>query len=132
MPPLPYAGPLLIGSVSWQARSFTLACGIVLSLWTLTKLRNRALLVPICSLFITVGLGLITFSAAPMFFDTLAYSVGVQYPPLVYLIVAILLLMAIIVVFAIKLSSVDERCRRLAQELALMRRAEIHNGQASK
>jgi hypothetical protein len=112
---------IIIGSVSWQARAFTFACGITLCLWTLTKLRNRALLISICSIFIAVGLGLVSFSLAPMFFDQLSYSIGVKYPPSAYLIIAILLLMAIIVLLALKLSLIDERCRRLAQEIALIR-----------
>ena len=124
---LAHSVPLLIGTVSWQARSFSFTLGIGLCLWTLTKLRNRALLISICSLFIAVGLGLVAFSIAPTFFDMLAYSVGVQYAPLAYLIGTILLLMVIILVLARKVSVVDERCRRLAQELALIRGTEFHN-----
>jgi hypothetical protein len=120
---------IIIGSVSWQARAFTFACGITLCSWTLTKLRNRALLISICSIFIAVGLGLVSFSLDPMFFDQLSYSIGVKYPPLAYLIIAILLLMVIIVLLALKLSLIDERCRRLAQELALIRYEAIGHGQ---
>ena len=113
----------MIGTVTWPARGFAFALGMGLCLWTLTKLRKRTLLVSICSFFITVGLGLILFSIIPTFFDQLAYSLGVQYPPVAYLIAVILLLMVIIVFLASKISSIDERCRRLAQELALLPKA---------
>jgi hypothetical protein len=129
-----YGMLVIVGSVTLQARIFCFICGIALCTWTLTKLRNRVLLISICSLFIAVGLGLICFSLMPMLFDRLSYSIGVKYPPLAYVIVAVLLLMAIILLLAVRLSLVDERCRRLAQELALIReenssvRSERHRG----
>ena len=125
----PFGTFTIIGSVSWQARAFTFACGITLCSWTLTKLRNRALLISICSIFIAVGLGLVSFSLAPTFFDQVSYSIGVKYPPLAYVIIAILLLMVIIVLLALKLSLIDERCRRLAQEIALIRYDTTGSGQ---
>jgi hypothetical protein len=118
--------PILIGTVSWQARGFTLTLGLGLGLWSLTKLRSRSLLVSICSVFIAIALGLISFSVTPGLFDTFAYAVGVQYPPLAYLVVTILILMVTILMLAIKVSTVDERCRRLAQELALTRQSDLH------
>jgi hypothetical protein len=85
------------------------------------KLRRRSLLVSICSFFIAVGLGLVFFSLEPELFDNIVYMLGIQYPPVAYLIFSILMLMAIIVLLARRVSIVDERCRRLTQELALLR-----------
>lgn len=118
----------LLASVSWQARAFTLVCGLALCLWTLTRLKNRALLLSICLLFIAIGLGLISFSAVPALFDYTAESIGIQYPPLAYVMITIVLLMIVIVALATKVSTLDERCRRLAQELALRRE---HDSQSS-
>ena len=126
-----YRTLVMLGSVSIQARIFAFVGGLALCVWTLTKLRNRVLLISICSLFISVGLGLVCFSAVPNFFDQLSYSVGVQYPPVAYLTVTLLLVMVIIVVMALRLSLVDERCRRLAQEIALMQHQDAHGLQTT-
>jgi len=106
--------------VSWGARVFILLCGLVVFLWVLRKLRRRELLVPICSMVLAVGLALVCFAVRPTLFDAISYAVGVKYPPLLYLILIILWLVFLVLHLAIRLSAVDARCRRLAQEIALM------------
>lgn len=104
---------------SLNARLFALCSGAALCLWTLHKLRKRSLLIPICSLLVAIGAGLMVFAIAPGAFNSLSYAVGVKYPPLLYLMLAILSLSAVILYLAVRLSLIDERCRRLAQEMAL-------------
>jgi Uncharacterized conserved protein (DUF2304) len=87
------------------------------------KLRRRSALVPTCSLFLTVGLLFLAFTAFPNAFDQLSYALGVKYPPVLYLIGCLFVLILLIVHLATRLASVDERCRRLAQEIALQARA---------
>jgi len=103
------------------ARVFALCCGAALFAWTVQKLRNRRLLISICSLLMAIGAGLIAFAVAPGVFNGLSYLVGVKYPPLLYLIVVILSLLVVLLHLAARLSLVDERCRRMAQEIALQR-----------
>lgn len=119
MPPMPGAFSYQIGHVSAEARLFTACCGLALFGWSLLKLRRRSALVPTCSLFLTIGLIFIFFSIAPNAFDRLSYALGVQYPPVLYLIGCVFALILMIVHLASRLSVIDERCRRLAQELAL-------------
>jgi hypothetical protein len=101
------------------ARVLVLVLGLVLLAWTIANLRRRALLISMGSLFLAIGLLLILFGIVPNVFNQIAYGLGVQYPPLLYLIGAVVLLMLINVHLASRLSEVDLRCRRLAQELAL-------------
>jgi len=107
--------------ITTGARVFILGCGILLLLWTLIRLRDRVLLVSVSSIYMAMGLGLACFALYPQGFDNLAYMVGLKYPPVLYLIVAILVLLLLSVHFGTRLSVVDERCRRLAQEVALLR-----------
>ena len=104
---------------SLSARVFALCCGTALCFWTLYKLRKRSLLISICSLFVAIGGGLMAFAVVPGMFNRLSYVLGIKYPPLLYLILAILSLVIVILHLATRVSRVDERCRRLAQEIAL-------------
>jgi hypothetical protein len=75
--------------------------------------------VPLGGIFMTIGFGLIGFAVTPGVFDQFAYLLGVKYPPLVYLIFALILLLALNVHLAARVSLLDLRCRKLAQELAI-------------
>ena len=108
-----------VGHLSTEARILTCFCGLALFGWSLLKLRRRSALIPTCSLFLTVGLLFLAFTAFPNAFDQLSYFLGVKYPPILYLIGCLFVLILLIVHLATRLSAVDERCRRLAQEIAL-------------
>jgi hypothetical protein len=110
-----------LGSVSADARIFLLVCGVVLCLWVVLELRKRKLLVSISLLFFTLSLSFLLFALVPSLFNQAAYMVGIKYPPLLYLILAIIAVMVLAGHLASRLSLVDERCRRLAQEIALMK-----------
>jgi hypothetical protein len=112
------------GGASIAARVFALCCGATLCVWTVQKLRKRTLLISICSLFVAIGSGLMAFAVFPGVFNRVSYALGVKYPPLLYLILAILSLLVVILHLAVRLSLVDERCRRLAQEIALTKAEE--------
>ncbi|MGO9896068.1 MAG: DUF2304 domain-containing protein [Bryobacteraceae bacterium] len=116
--------------ITTEARFFILGCGVLLLIWTLVKLRNRMLLVSMSSIYLAMGLALACFALYPQGFDNLAYMVGLKYPPVLYLIVAILVLLLLSVHFGTRLSLVDERCRRLAQELALLRQDGLKGAKA--
>jgi hypothetical protein len=105
--------------LSPEARVLTGVCGLALFCWSLLKLRRRSALVPTCSLFLTVGMLFMAFTAFPNAFDQLSHALGVKYPPVLYLIGCLFVLILLIVHLATRLSAVDERCRRLAQEIAL-------------
>ena len=108
------------GHVALEARVLILLCGLGLCVWSLLKLRRRSLLVPTCSLFLTVGGAFILFAAVPGFFDRLARLSGISYPPVLYLIGCVVILIVMIIHLASRLSLIDERCRRIAMELALL------------
>jgi hypothetical protein len=90
-----------------------------LCFWALAKLRRRSLLAPTCSLFLAIGGVFILFASFPNTFDRLSYLVGVRYPPVLYLMGCVLALILMIIHLAARMSLLDERCRRIAQEIAL-------------
>jgi Uncharacterized conserved protein (DUF2304) len=110
-----------VGHISPGARLFVLLTGAALCVWVVTKIRRRAVLIPTCTLFLAIGAGIVSFSACPSCFDRLSWLVGINYPPILYCLLAILSLMLGILHFATRLSIIDERCRKLAQEVALLK-----------
>ena len=109
-----------IYGVTPQARVLVFLLGLALCVWTWTRLRKRALLLSVGSILTAVGLGLICFSFMPVAFDYVAYRVGVKYPPLLYLIIALLVLAGLLLHLAARISVLDTRCRRLTQEVSLL------------
>jgi hypothetical protein len=83
------------------------------------RLRERHLLISISAFFIATGLGLVLFAAFPDPFDRLSFLLGIHYPPILYLICVVLVLMALIVHLGSQLSRLDRRCVRLVQEQAM-------------
>ncbi|HYZ84569.1 MAG TPA: DUF2304 domain-containing protein [Bryobacteraceae bacterium] len=104
-----------------HARLFILLCGIGLCLWTAKQLSRRSVLVSTCVVLIAIGVALVVFSAIPDVFDNISYWVGVKYPPVLYLVICVLCLMLLILYLTVRLSLVDYRCRRLGEELAILR-----------
>jgi hypothetical protein len=109
--------------ISPQARVFMALCGLLFLLWTVSRLRKRHLLVPVSAAFIGICLAFIVFAIIPNTFDQLAFALGIKYPPLLYEMAAYFLLIVLIADMAGRLSVLDERCRRLAQEIALLKNA---------
>jgi len=109
-----------IYGVTPQARALVFLLGLALCFWTWTRLRKRALLLSVGSILTAVGFGLVCFSFMPVAFDFVAYRVGVKYPPLLYLIVALLVLAGLLLHLAARISWLDTRCRRLTQEVSLL------------
>jgi hypothetical protein len=115
-----FSGVTPAGHVMPEARVLVGLCGLVLFTWSLLKLRRRSLLVPTCTLFLTVGGAFMLFALFPNRFDRLSYMVGIRYPPGLYLIACVFVMILMVIHLAFRLSLIDERCRRLAIEIALM------------
>jgi hypothetical protein len=102
-----------------HARVVIFIFGLLLIFWTISRLGKRSLMVSLGGVFFTAGAGLIGFAIVPGVFDQLAYLLGVKYPPLIYLIIALIALLALNVHLAARISLLDLHCRRLAQEIAM-------------
>jgi len=118
-PPGSALGPPI--GVTVSARIVVAVLGALLLAWTIAQLRRRILLVPLATLFTGVSFLLAAFALVPSLFNRIAWLAGVQYPPVFYLMGAVVVLMLVTLRLAIRLSTVDMRCRRLAQELAIHR-----------
>jgi hypothetical protein len=110
-----------IGHISPHARVLVLLIGVGLCGWVIGKIRNRTVLIPTCSLLLAIGAGILAFAAWPSFFDRLSNLVGIAYPPVFYFLFAFIGLFLVVLHLATRLSITDERCRKLSQEIALLK-----------
>jgi hypothetical protein len=62
---------------------------------------------------------IVSFSRGPM--DRVARALGIQYGPTILFLLAIMFLMAVVAHLSWEMSRLEERTRRMAEELALMR-----------
>jgi hypothetical protein len=116
---LPNVAPAGLSGVTIGARVLVFLLGTLLLGWTIGQLRRRVLLIPLGALFVSISAFLILFAFFPSVFDGISHAVGVWYPPIFYLILTVIALMLVVLRLASRLSIVDQRCRRLAQELAI-------------
>jgi hypothetical protein len=109
------------GHVSVQARFVVFLLGLALCAWAAINARNRTVLIPTITLLLSLGIGVIAFAIYPAPFDKISYMLGVAYPPIIYILIALTALLIVILHLAMRLSITDERCRKLTQEIALLR-----------
>lgn len=80
---------------------------------------------------------IILFSASPKLLDVISRYLGVDYPPALIFLLAILAIMLIILNQTIQISLLQEKCRELTQQLAIIKfmqqgKQDIMNSPADK
>ena len=83
--------------------------------------RRRQLREKYAMLWMAVGAATVVVSLSRGPVDRLARALGIQYGPTILFLVAIMFLMAVVAHLSWELSRLEERTRRMAEELALMR-----------
>ncbi len=101
---------LIVGLVSLTSLAFVLR-----------MVRRRQLRAKYSLLWVCVGVGMLFIAIAPGVLDRVAHAMGIDYPPAVYLLVAVAFLLVVVVHFSWELSRLEEKTRTLAEELALLR-----------
>lgn len=83
--------------------------------------RRRQIKVKYLLLWLIVALAASVLAAFPRGFDLVAQWAGVAYPPTFLFLMAIAFLLFVVIQFSWELSRLEDRTRRLAEELALLR-----------
>ncbi|MEE9417805.1 MAG: DUF2304 domain-containing protein [Acidimicrobiales bacterium] len=87
----------------------------------LRLVRRQVLRAKYSLLWVTVGFGLLLIAAWPALLDLIANSLGVNYQPALFLMLAVAFLLILVVHFSFELSRLESRVRTLAEEIALLR-----------
>lgn len=85
--------------------------------------RRRQIKVKYLLLWLIVAIAAAVLAAFPSGFDRLSQLVGIAYPPTLLFLLAISFLFFVVIQFSWELSRLEDRSRRLAEELALLRLA---------
>ncbi|MDP8974898.1 MAG: DUF2304 domain-containing protein [Actinomycetota bacterium] len=107
--------------MSAKAQFFVALVTIGSLLFILRLVRRRQLRAKYSLLWLSLGVVLIVLAVSPQMLDRVSRAVGVAYPPTVFFVLAITLLLLIVIHFSWELSRLEERTRTLAEELALLR-----------
>ena len=87
----------------------------------LRLVRRRAMRAKYAILWLSIGVVLVGLAASPRTLDRVSGWVGIYYAPATFFLIAITLLFLIVIHFSWELSRLEDRSRRLAEELALVR-----------
>ncbi|MBA3653232.1 MAG: DUF2304 domain-containing protein [Actinobacteria bacterium] len=107
--------------MSTRAHLLLLVATVGILAFIINLVRQRQLRAKYSILWIIIGLGLIAFAASPALLDRVSLTLGISYPPATLFLAALGLLFLVVVHFSWELSRLEERTRRLAEELALFR-----------
>lgn len=83
--------------------------------------RRRQIKVKFLLLWLMVSVTSVGLAIFPSTFDKVSIWVGIAYPPNLLFLLGIIFLLLVVIQYSWELSRLEERTRRLAEELALMR-----------
>ncbi len=107
--------------LSFTAHLFLLAGSIGSMLFILLLLRRRQLRGKYAMLWTALGVVLIVLAIVPNLLTWISQKLGIYYPPVLFLVVAIGFLLVVLIQFSWELSRMEDRTRTLAEEIALLR-----------
>jgi hypothetical protein len=107
--------------VSTRAHLLVVVIAALPALFVLRLVRQRALRAKYSLLWLAVGAVLMLTAIFPGLVDHASEALGISYPPVIYLMIAIVFLLMVVMHFSWELSRLEERTRTLAEEIALLR-----------
>jgi hypothetical protein len=106
--------------MSWRAHLVVIVLAMLPALFVLRLVRRRALRAKYSLLWLAVAALLLVTAVFPVLVDEVSEVLGIDNPPAVYLMIAIVFLLMVVMHFSWELSRLEERIRTLAEELALL------------
>jgi len=96
-----------------------LICGLILTFYIFLKIRKKILSAIESILWILAGIVILLLSIFPGVLDSIAIAIGVKYPPALLFLLGILILFFLTIRQEEKISFLNERIKRLAQNTAI-------------
>ncbi|HYH50838.1 MAG TPA: DUF2304 domain-containing protein [Acidimicrobiia bacterium] len=104
-----------------QIELLAIAISLGYLLFIARLVRRRQLREKYAMLWMAVGAAVVVVSLSRGTIDSAARKLGIQYGPTILFVVAIMFLMAVVAHLSYEVSRLEERTRKLAEELALLR-----------
>ena len=103
-----------------RARIFAMLLGIVVSLLVINAVRTRRLKEEFALLWLLTAIVLVVTPLAIDYLDMVARALGVEYPPALIFLLAIVSLLLILFQFSLRISRFSDMIKVLTQEIAIL------------
>ena len=111
----------LLAGATPRLHWLTGVAGVVLMLVILRLVRRRQLRAKYSLLWLAVGVAFVVLGVSPGLLDWAAHRTGVAYAPDLLFLVGTLFLVLVVMHLSWEVSRLEDRCKILAEEVALMR-----------
>ncbi|MGQ9492166.1 MAG: DUF2304 domain-containing protein [Anaerolineae bacterium] len=106
--------------MEFRARLFAIVLGIAVLLFVINLVRTRKLKEEFALLWLLTGVVLVLTPLFIDYLDMLAYALGIEYPPALIFVLAIISLLFVLFQFSMRISRFSDQIKVLIQELALL------------
>jgi hypothetical protein len=106
--------------MEFRARVFAMVLGVAVSLFVINSVRTRKLREEFALLWLLTSVVLVVTPLAIDYLDMVAYSLGVEYPPALIFLLAIVSLLLILFQFSLRISRFSDQIKVLTQEVAVL------------
>ncbi len=113
--------PVAQDAMELRARLFAVALGLFVLLVVINLVRTKKLKEEFALLWLFTGIVLVLTPLFIDYLDMVAYVLGIEYPPALIFVLAIISLLLIIFQFSMRISRFSDQIKVLTQELALLR-----------
>jgi hypothetical protein len=103
-----------------RARAFAIVIGILVSLFVINSVRTRKLKEEFALLWLLTSVVLVLTPLVIDYLDMVAYALGIEYPPALIFLLAIITLLLILFQFSLRISRFSEQIKVLVQEVAVL------------
>lgn len=107
--------------MEFRARLFAIMLGVAVLLFVINLVRTRKLKEEFALLWLLTGIVLVLTPLFIDYLDMLAYALGIEYPPALIFVLAIISLLFVLFQFSMRISRFSDQIKVLTQELALLR-----------
>jgi hypothetical protein len=108
-------------TMEFRARLFAVVLGVAVLLFVINLVRTKKLKEEFALLWLLTGVVLVLTPLLIDYLDMVAYALGIEYPPALIFVLAIISLLLILFQFSMRLSRFSDQVKVLTQELALLR-----------
>jgi hypothetical protein len=108
-------------AMEFRARLFAVALGLTVLLFVINLVRTKKLKEEFALLWLLTGIVLVLTPLLIDYLDRVAYTLGIEYPPALIFVLAIISVLFVLFQFSMRLSHFSEQIKVLTQELALLR-----------
>ena len=107
--------------MTFFAKMLILLFSLITFAYILYLIRNRKMKKEYSVTWFVIGISFILITLFQGLADRIAYTIGINYPPALYFLIALIFLIINMIYFSIEISRLSDQNKELIQELALLK-----------